>query len=576
MGTVRFDGYEFDAAAGQLRKHGTRVHLRDQPLQVLAMLLEHPAEVVTREELHRHLWPHDVIVDFENNLNSAISRLREALGDSAEHPRFIETLPRRGYRFIGTIESAPAPGRARLLVLPFLNSSGDPSQEYFSDGVTDELITELSALAPANLGVIARTTAMRYKGTHKDVARIGRELSVDWIVEGSARRTDDRVVLTVQLIRTGDQTHVFAQRCDVKLGEVFTLERTIAQTVAERTGAVPSEHSRAATVVHRPTMPTQDLVAYNWYVQGRHYLDRGPSPERWTEARKCLEAAIERDPGFALAHDALAELWWDTGFFGIVWPRERLAIGMPHAVRAVEIDGGLAEAHAMLAQYLKQVDFNWAEVQREMAFALELGPSSPIVRVRRAIAGLMPFGRLDEAVQDLELALDVDPLGVHQRGWLTILLWLDRQYERAIERGRLALELVPAHFLPHLTIGIVLREAGMYAEAIAAHRTAAELSGGSPLMLGWLGLALAESGDRAGTRAVLDHLHAMSAGACVPPTSIAWIHLGLGEIDEFFQWMDRAIDARDHMITPIKSYPFMDGIRDDPRYIGLLRRMNLA
>jgi len=576
MGVVRFDCYEFDGAAGQLRKRGSRLHLRDQPLEVLALLLEHPGEVVTREDLHRRLWPHDVIVDFENNLNTAISRLREALGDSAEHPRFIETLPRRGYRFIAGIEPAPATGRARLLVLPFVNSSGDSSQEYFSDGVTDEIITELSGLAPGSLGVIARTTAMRYKGTHKDVARIGRELSVDWIVEGSARHVEDRLALTVQLIRTSDQTHVFAQRYERALAEMFTLERTIARTVAGHTGAVAPGQSEVESRGIRSRTPTHDLVAYNLYVHGRQYLDRGPSPECWVQARQCLEAAIERDPGFALAHDALAELWWDTGVFGVTAPRESLAIGMPHAVRAVEIDGGLAEAHASLAQYLKQVDFNWAEVQREMALALELGPASPIVRKRHAQTFLMPFGRLDEAVHDLELAVDVDPLEVVTRMWLAVMLWLDRQYERAIDVSRLALELEPGHFLGHFTIGIVFREAGMFAEAIAAHRTAVELSGGSPFMLGWLGLALAEGGDRASARAVLDRLRAMPPGACVPPTSLAWIHLGLGEIDQFFQWMDRAIDARDHMITPIKSYPFMDRIRDDPRYIDLLRKMNLS
>ena len=582
---VRFDCYEVDLAGGQVYKRGVRLPLREQSFRVLASLVEHPGQAVTREDLRRQLWPDEVFVDYDNILNSAIARLREALGDSANQPRYIETLPKHGYRFIApvsepnaTAEAAPA-RRPRLLVLPFVNSSGDPAQEYFIDAVTDEVITELAALTPGELAVIARTTAMHYKGTHKDVSRIGREVTVDYVVEGAVRRVDDRVGISVQLVRVSDQTHVFAKRFEADLGDIFDVYGSVAQAVAAQIGipAVAEGHAASSAVAARPPRkPPADLVAYNCYIQGRYLLERPGSPEGWVKARECMEAAIARDPQFALAYAGLAELWWLAGFFGMIPPKNALPQGTFNALRAVEIDSSLADAHALLAQYRKQVDFNWGEVRREMALALELNPDSPTVLMRYATTGLMPFGRVEEAAAELERAVELDPLAMHPRFWLEIMLWLGRRYERAIEQGQLAVELAPADFVPHYTIGLVYRDAGMFDQAIAAHRKAVDLSGGGPLMLGALGLALAQSGDKAGARALLERLRAMPPKVYVPPTSFAFIHIGLVEIDEFFEWMDRAIDERDHMITPIKTYPFFDPVRDDPRYLGLLRRMNLA
>ena len=224
---VRFEAFEVDLSAGRLYKHGMKISLRDQPFQVLALLLEHPGEVVTREQLRRRLWPDEVFVDFENNLNTAVARLREALGDSAEHPHFIETLPKRGYRFLAALskgfpsqEGTPVK-TARLVVLPFVNLSGDLTQEYFSDAMTDEIITALAGLAPAQLAVIARTTAMHYKGSQKELSQIGRELSVDYVVEGSVRQAGGQIVANMQLIRVADQMHLWAKRYEVEASDLF-------------------------------------------------------------------------------------------------------------------------------------------------------------------------------------------------------------------------------------------------------------------------------------------------------------------------------------------------------------------
>ena len=314
---VRFDCYEVDLAAGRLCKRGLRIPLRDKSFALLAALIEHPGEIVTRDCLCRRLWGDDTFVDFDNNLNTVLGRLREALNDSAEHPRFIETLPKRGYRFIAQVH--PVRGtfadttdrRDRLLVLPFLNLSGDPAEEYFSDAMTDEVITAIAAVSPEHMGVIARTTAMRYKGSRKDVERIGHELTVDYVVEGGVRRADDRVTINVQLIQVKDQTHLFAREYNVEMRDVFKVHNGIAQAIATHIPSVAAT-ARACTpdaAEHARRNPTQDIVAYNFYLQGRFRMYRDVA-----NAKSYFEQALARDPRFALAHDAMAEYYYWASF----------------------------------------------------------------------------------------------------------------------------------------------------------------------------------------------------------------------------------------------------------------------
>jgi len=580
---LRFEDYEVDLRAGQLLKRGLRISLREKSFQVLASLIEHPGQVVTREELRQRLWPDDVFVDFDNNLNAAITRLREALCDSADHPRFIETLPKRGYRFIaevseaaGTPQTARGP-RVKLVVLPFVNLSGDPAQEYFSDAMTDETITALASLAPEQLAVIARTTAMHYKGSHKDVSQVGRELGVDYVVEGGVRRTADRIAINAQLIRVKDQAHVWAQRYDAELTDILRLQACVAQAIAAHIGITPIAAKlrlgeAAGEGVARK--PTEDLAAYNEYIQGRFYLAK-LSPAAFAKARQHLEEAIARDPNFALAYDSLAEIYWWQGYFGFTRPVDAFSTGALYALRALEIDNTLAETHALLAQYHKQLDYNWPEVEREMARARALNPTSPVVRLRYALNALMPHGRLEEAAAELHAALEFDPLSTYTRTILAVIFILWHRYVQAIAEAQRLLELDPSAYWGYLVIGSSHRELRMFDEAIAAHRRAVELSGGTAAMLGWLGLSLGLGGKKAEARALLERLQEMSAQAYVPPTSLAWTYLGLGEIDSTFEWLDRAVDARDQLMMPIKSYAFFDPIRNDPRFLSLLRKMKL-
>lgn len=575
--TVRFDCYEVDLTAGQLYKRGMKLNLREKSFAVLASLLEHPGDLVTREELKRRLWRDEVFVDFDNNLNTAIGRLREALNDSADHPRFIETLPKRGYRFIGKLSPAqpPAPtGRARLVVLPFVNLSGNPAEEYFSDALTDETITALAGALPGELAVIARTTSMHYKGSHKDAARIARELAVDYIVEGSVRRSGDEVAIHVQLIRAADQSHLYARRYDASLHEIFDVQASIAKGLAEHLSPIGRERAPVAAE-HARKRPTCDDAAYTLYLQGRYQMHR-ENVEGFMQARQCFEQALARDPGFALAYDALAELCWWTGFYGFMPPRQAFSAGLGAALRALEIDDTLAETHALVGAFRKELDYNWAEVDREMSRALELNPRSGIARFRRALSGLLPHGRLDEAIAELEAILEYDPLSLMVRVWLAVMCWLARRHDRSVKEISRVIELDPTNMMGFLALGQALCMQQKYDQAIAALRRADELSGGSPMALGWLGLASAQSGNVPEARAMLDRLRGIAAQAYVPGTSYAWIHLGLGEIDEAFVWMERAVNERDPMMVPIKSYQFLDPLRGSPRFAALLRAMNLA
>jgi TolB-like protein/tetratricopeptide (TPR) repeat protein len=581
---VRFGQFEADLDAGQLRKRGVKIALRDQSFQVLASLLERPGQLVAREDLCRRLWRDEVFVDFERGLNTAVARLREALGDSADHPRFIETLPKRGYRFIADVHAAAlaaaieSPVRARLVVLPFLNLSGDPTQEYFSDAMTDEIITAVAGVAPEQLAVIARTTTMRYKGSNKDVARIGRELSVDYVVEGGVRRTEDQVAVTVQLIRTSDETHIFARKYETALAGVFGVHHDVAQAIARHIPAVAGGLGSGGGTMRRK--PTADLAAYNEYLKGLAEMWKA-TPPSMARAKQHFEAALARDPEFALACDSLAQLYWYLGFMGFAPSREMDRIGRFYVLRAIEIDPTLAETHALLSFYPKQKQYDdhlsyydWPASLRDVERARALNPNSPLVQLRYAIV-LMILGRMEESAAQLKRALESDPLSLEVRAWTAEVLALGRHGEEALQHARRLVELEPEHFFSHAVLGQACLEMRNYDDSAAALREAVRFSGELPLMVGWLGLALGLGGHSADARAVLDRLHAVASERYVPPTSFAWTHLGLGDVDEAFVWMERALEAPDRMMAPIKSYSFLDPLRSDPRFAVLLRKMNL-
>jgi TolB-like protein/DNA-binding winged helix-turn-helix (wHTH) protein len=463
---LRFGTFEADMRAGELRKQGLKVRLQDQPFQILVMLLEQPGELVTRQEIHQKLWPADTFVDFDHGLNNAINRLREALGDSAGTPRFIETLPKKGYRFIGQVtgdeppaeseyqpaegtpvaKPVPIPGnieeesKARprflvttlvccsalalaviaflgwrriragpppgsgyvmLAVLPFQNLSGDPSQDYFSDGLTEEMIAQLGALSPDQLGVIARTTTMTYKHSSKSVQQIGSELDVGYVLESSVRRDGDQVRISVQLIRVHDQVHVWTHSYDRHISHSIELQEEVAQAVAEQIEVKLSPAYRGRTNPH-----PLDAEANEAYLRGRYFWNQF-TPEGYRKAITYFEKAIERDPNFAEAYSGLA----DSYHFLVVTDSMPTSDGNPKGLeaarRAVSLGGNLAESHASLAVALGRSEWNWSGAEDELKQAIALNPSYSMAhRIYAAVLGAT--GRHHEAWQQINEAMRLD------------------------------------------------------------------------------------------------------------------------------------------------------------------------
>ena len=454
-----------------------------------------------------------------------------------------------------------------IAVLPFVNMSSDPENEYLSDGLAEEIINALTRIP--GLRVIARTSSFTLGRIGLDVREAGARLGVESILEGSVRRAGSRVRVTAQLVSTRDGAHLWSERYDRELTDLLALEDDVASVIADRLrgelGQAGGERKRHA-VNHE---------AYVSFLEGRHHFAKG-TPEGLMKAMACYQRAIEQDPSFALAYDSLAELHWFLGFFGNVPPRDAFSASTWHALRALELDDTLAETHALLGMLRKELDYNWPEVDRECRRALELNRESPVVRLRYAISGLMPHGRVAEAAAELDAVVSLDPLSIPTRWWLAVMLFFSRQLERTAEEGQKIIALDPNHFLGHWVVGIERDALGDGAQAVAALEKAHELSGGVPFTLGFLAYACGRAGYVDKARALLQVASEAAKSSYIPPSTFALGHVGLDEWDAAFDWWNRAIEVRDPLVMPLKSYLFFDPLRGDPRYHAMLRLMNLA
>jgi len=403
-----------------------------------------------------------------------------------------------------------------------------------------------------------------------DVREAGARLDVGSILEGSVRRAGQRVRVTAQLVTTSDGSHLWSERFDRELTDVFALEDEIAEAVAAR---LRVDLERTESEQRRPVV---DVEAYNAFLEGRYHFARA-TPDALAQAMACFKQAIEHDPSFALAFDSLAELYWYLGFFGGMPPRDAFSQSTWHALHALELDNTLAETHALLGMLRKELDYNWPEVERELRRARELNRESPLVRLRYAISGLLPHGRIDEAAAEVEAMLESDPLSVFARWWAASMAYFGRRFERMIDEGRHIIALDPTHFLGHWAVGMACTERKDEPdEAVTALEKAHELSGGIPFTLGFLAYAYGRAGRPDDACGLLEHAETMTAEAYVPPSTLALGHVGLDDWDAAFHWWEQAIEVRDPFIMPIKSYPFFDPVRGDPRYRAILGRMNLA
>jgi len=317
-----------------------------------------------------------------------------------------------------------------------------------------------------------------------------------------------------------------------------------------------------------------DPEAYAAFLEGRYHFARG-TPDALMRARDCYERAIAREPGNALAYDSLAGLYWYFGFFGSALPRDAFSQSTWYALRALELDDGLAQTHALLGMLRKELDYNWPEVDRELARARQLNRDMPLVRLRYAISGLLPHGRNEEAMGELESLLLADPLSLLARWWMAILAHLARKPDRVIAEGQRMIALDPSHFLGHWALGIGLNDTGAKPAAVASLARAHDLTGGIPFTLGFLAMISGGAGLVDDVRRLLARAEEMAGAGYVPPSTFAWCHVGLGDWDGALAWLDKAIDARDPIVMPIKSFPFLDPVRGDARFKALLRKMNL-
>ena len=453
-----------------------------------------------------------------------------------------------------------------VAVFPFANMTGAKEDDYLCEGLAEEIINELTRVL--GLRVIARTSSFAVARMGLDIRESGARLEVGTILEGSVRRSGTCVRVTAQLVATGDGSHILSERYDRELMDVLALEDEIAAAIASRLrvelgrGERPRERSAA------------DPEAHAAYLEGRYHFARG-APDALAKAKECYESAIARDPDFALAYDSLAELYWFLGFFGGVPPREAFSQSTWFALRALDLDDSLAQTHALLGMLRKELDYNWPEVERECRRAIELDPNSPLVRLRYAISGLLPHGRVLEGMGEIERLLLTDPLSIFLRWWLAIFAYLAREPQRVIAEGRHMISLDPLHFLGHWSLGVGLAEAGALEESVSAFQTAHKLSAGAPFTLGFLAYWEGHAGRLEEARQLLSQAEAMAGAGYVPPSTLALCHLGVGDRDEAFVWLDKAIEARDPIIMPIKSFPFLDPLRSDPRFQGLLRKMRL-
>lgn len=457
--------------------------------------------------------------------------------------------------------------RPAIAVLPFANMSGARDDDFLCEGLAEEIIGALTRIP--GLAVIARTSSFAVGRLGLDAREAGARLGAANLLEGSVRRAGSRVRVTVRLVIAGSGAEVWSERYDRELTDVLALEDEIAGAVAEglrvELGGVERERR------HAPV----DAEAYAAYLEGRYHFARG-TPDELAKAAACYERAIARDPRFANAYDGMAELHWFLGFFGGVRPREAFSASTWFALRALELDDRLAETHALLGMLRKELDFNWPEVERELGRALELNPGSPLVHLRYAISGPLPHGRVEEAMGELESLVQTDPLSVFTRWWLGVMAMLARRFDRTIDEGRHMIELDPTHFLGHWVLGMGLDGDGEATEALAALRRAHELSGGAPFTLGFLAYGCGRAARREEDLALLEAAQRASETRYVPPSTLAFGYVGVGDWDRALAWLDRAIEERDPLVMPIKSFVFLDPIRDDPRYHALLAKMKLG
>ena len=631
--TIHFENFEFDFRSSELREHGHKVKVQGQPVQILAMLLEQPGELVTRDELKNKLWPGDTFVDFEHSLNAAVKRLRQALHDSAENPRCVETLARRGYRFIAEVaavegarldiresstdlelmaeiheqpeieeksaiakrppwplawkisglallvistivvvwmlrsRSVPSPTIRSLAVLPLESLSSDPSQEYFADGMTDELITDLGQISA--LRVISRTSVMQYKGVRKPLPQIARELNVDAVVEGTVLRSGGQVRITAQLIQASDDRHLWSHSYEGELSDALALQNKVASAIAEQIQINLKPNEQVALKKEKAVNPE----AHEAYLKGRYFWNKR-TDDGLRKAIDYFNQAIEKDPTYAQAYTGLADSYallgdWE---YGGMAPKEAFPKAKTAATKALELDDTLSEAHASLAFCLDLYDWNWDSAEREFKRAIDLNPGYATAHHWYGWH-LVEVGRKDEAIAELREAANLDPLSLIIGADLAEVLLVAKLYQQSIQQSLSTIAMDPAFAVAHYQLGQAYVQNGMYSDAMVEFQNAIKLSGANTTFTSNLAYVYALAGRRGEAVKILNDQKNRDHGL-TNSAEIALIYVGLGKNDQAMTWLERAYEERFN--PSILARPSFDPLRSDKRFQDLMNRIGLS
>ena len=535
--TIRFGTFELDADAGELRKQGLKIRLQEQPLRVLQMLLANPGRLVSREDLRKVLWPSNSYIDFDQGLNRAINKLREALEDAPDNPRFIETVAKRGYRFIGDSHTPNATGDS-IVVLPFSNMSAEPENEYFADGITEEIINALAQIK--DLHVVARSSAFSFKGKNIDPRVVGEQLNVRTVLEGSVRRADNQLRITVQLVNAADGFHLWSERYDREMKDVFTIQDEIARSIARRL-QVGFEGDEAAPLI-KPG--TQNPEAYRLYVKGRALLyKRGTAIPR---ALECCQRAVTLDPMYAPAWAGVAESYVALGYYGFTPASESMPKGLEAARRAVAIDATLAEAHSAFAMASLLGTWDREEARREFLRSIELNPKYLAARTWYAFFYLqLSEGQLAEGMTHAKVALVSDPLSCYAHTMYAWTCGAVGNASEAIQAGRRAIELDSESYIAHVALQEALRLGGNLKEAIAIGQTALAMSGRHAMAMMSRALTFADWGRSAEADAVFCEMVARARHQYVAPGALAVAASAAARENDAVRHAREAFEARD-------------------------------
>jgi len=648
---VRTGLFEIDLASGQLHKNGRKLPLQEQPFRVLAILLDRPGEVVTRQELQARVWPADTYVGFDEGLNTAIRKLRTAFGDSAGNPRFIETLPRRGYRFIAPVtetttanglpaianvagirednaiadseeavslpdysalapeggkwpwktavlmtaflvlaltvvayvmrkHSSPGSGpakRSMLAILPFQNLSNDPGQEYLSDGLTEETITDLGQLSPENLGVIARTSAMAYKHTDKTIGQIGRELGVDYILEGSVRREGGKARVSAQLIRVSDQTHLWAENYDRELADMLDVQNDLGRSIAEQVSANLTPQRQIELSKKHIVNPE----AYDLYLKGRFYWNQR-TPGAIKESIGYFVQATAKDPNFALAYAGLADAYNISNVVGLYSPSESFPQAREAAMRAIQLDPSLAEAHAALGMEKSHYEFDLPGAEREFLKALEVNPNSPYAHLFYSNCFLLPMGRKAQAIAENRRAVEIDPLSLPINNFLGMTYMMAGDDDSAYRQFQHTIAMDPSFPLAHEYFSWFLTTTGRYEESIKEKEKGDVLSGASPEQAAAEAIVMEKAFKSGGEKRFwqkdleLELKAGQQPGASASPFMLAADYAMAGQTDKAFEYLEKSYEEREGQdLTLLKFDPSYKNLRSDPRFSAMLRKIGL-